>query len=848
MVRSMRRVRSMVGAVLIGLAVPSALVAAVSVSGCGGDERDPMTHVDRLTKPGKRNAAVERLLQMFNDHMSQAENRDAPLEDAKVKALLDKIVEPLATVAAGGELEEVLQAKLLNMLADSRHEKAADALVKAMDAYKADQGRPGEIDSAMNNVVRAVGSMKLKAASGALLKLFLALPASSKKAQNKTFYQTVDGALIDLLDPAWEDQLIKALDKPFDNSLTDMTAASNEQFWQATSAKLLGYLKSKKAVPSLIKAVISPYKAKWGIGTTALIALIRVGKPSMEAALKVLTSDDKDIVDFSKKVNLEAIKATAEAAKRSGPPTTGVDWTGLLKVDDKEKDKMAATAHIASAAIILASLGRAEATPTLIAAIKAAGDDAVLKAQIANELAKLPKSAESEAAWKEVYAKTPAKTKFYTEDSARLIMLNQARLFYDPDIAAFAVQDALELKEDDARTLTSIQSAALLLALKLVGEGQLDMLDKLAALRIKPSGADAQKGFDARAKMVKEITDGCKEMDNACIAKILETYRAKSDIGLAKSVLPGGTSPCEARECFKDAFDEVKKYAKPAMARLVYQKCAPKGGAAAAEADKKCFLEALAPFAKDDDKTLTTDERTEAKSMLSTCKDKDAGCFIDKTKATFSGDENAFVDYAEVALAKTILTDCKDAKDEKCYKEKLKPTADKDKDLHPTQVDTAKGLLNDCDGSKEPTCLKDGVLAVDSVGEDYSAQMRQVKALLTACKGKGPTCYLAKMEEPASQDPKTSFQGVKAAYMLAILGDESSKDKLIEILPKMKSASVRDAAVSVLDRLCGKGDAAMADKLQALLDKTRATRDDKKIGIDTALYGPVIARLRARAE
>ena len=116
MSRWVSRLRSLSGALLIGLSAPALVIASgASLTACGGNENDPMTHVKRLEEPSKRAKAVDSLIQMFNHRLGQAEarlgdtdggSREGVFKDPEVSGLLDKIVEPLAQIYMSGEIKE----------------------------------------------------------------------------------------------------------------------------------------------------------------------------------------------------------------------------------------------------------------------------------------------------------------------------------------------------------------------------------------------------------------------------------------------------------------------------------------------------------------------------------------------------------------------------------------------------------------------------------------------------------------------------------------------------------------------------------------------------------------------
>ncbi|HMY19604.1 MAG TPA: hypothetical protein PKA58_24935, partial [Polyangium sp.] len=56
----------------------------------GGDENDPMTYVNRLSDASMRPAAVERIIQLFNNADKNARN------DPQVQRILDAAIQPLS--------------------------------------------------------------------------------------------------------------------------------------------------------------------------------------------------------------------------------------------------------------------------------------------------------------------------------------------------------------------------------------------------------------------------------------------------------------------------------------------------------------------------------------------------------------------------------------------------------------------------------------------------------------------------------------------------------------------------------------------------------------------------------
>ena len=101
-------------------------------------------------------------------------------------------------------------------------------------------------------------------------------------------------------------------------------------------------------------------------------------------------------------------------------------------------------------------------------------------------------------------------------------------------------------------------------------------------------------------------------------------------------------------------------------------------------------------------------------------------------------------------------------------------------------------------------------------------------------------CYVAAIQKSENQEQVNQFTGVKAGYMIAILGNDSARDDLVAALPSITNASVRYVASLAIDRLTPKGNKAVAEKLNALITKNAKSADrDKATGdepLKTVLY------------
>jgi len=595
MVRSARKIAPLLRSLFFGSAMTVSTM--VSIAGAAtvlvscASEDDPKTHVKRLDDPAQSAAAVKRLIQFFEDAMTRdKKDRNGPT----VKPLLDTIVEPMTKACEGTILDERTRSSVVKFLSDARDKRGMACFKKVLDGYKSNTN-----EEDVRWVARAASAEKLTELSDSMLKVFTTIKVSEPKAA--TIYRDVHDAVVELATPAYEGTMIGLLDKPIDKS-KDMKTLKNELFWQITAAEILGKLKSEKAVKPLIKAVLSPAKAD--VAATAVSALIRIGKPSIAAATEVLTSSDAELVKYSTEENLMG--------------AAGADG----KIPEASK-KAAEKAHIATAAIILATIGREEATPVIISQIGKT-DDNTVKAVLARELTKLPRTAQSVETFKAVFDKLPMDAMIPPGQGAKESLLDASGVFFDSSLVGWISKNAVDAK-GEAQDVDAVRGSMLLAALKIARPEQL-----------------------------------------------------------------------------------------PDIQAIVELKTAGEGG---------------------------------------------------------------------------------------------KPS---------------------------------------TVGKAYEKEVKITKALLESCKEQ-VECYVAKVAEGDSQEKETQFQGIKAAYMLGVLGGPEVKDKIIGVLPKVTNAAVRFVTVSVLDFHSPKGDVALADKLQKMVDDAIEKKDTEMITANSPVP-TVIHRLRARAQ
>jgi len=105
---------------------------------------------------------------------------------------------------------------------------------------------------------------------------------------------------------------------------------------------------------------------------------------------------------------------------------------------------------------------------------------------------------------------------------------------------------------------------------------------------------------------------------------------------------------------------------------------------------------------------------------------------------------------------------------------------------------------------------------------------KSASAVLDKCK-QDAACYVAVLDTPVPSTPPTAKMGhVKAAWMAGIYGNAQTKNDIVAKVDKVKDGSVRLAMVEAIDHLSPQGDAANADKLEAIVE------NDKKLGVNYA--------------
>ena len=562
MSRSLRRIAPLLHSLFFGAALTSGvMLAAGSLVGCA-DENDPATHVKKLSEAATRPQAVARLIQFFDDAMSRDKgDRAGPT----VAPLLTLMIEELDKTCLNGDLDERTNAKLVKFMSDARDARGSNCLMKALKDYKPERK---ETETNVRWAARAIGPMKMKSASKDLLDVFLKLRVSKLK-QESELYRDVSDAMVDLADPTWEGELIKKLEQPISDR-KDVASLKDEIVWQTTSALLLGNLKSAAAVKPLIKIVLSPNKAD--IASTAVNALIKIGKPAVEPTIALLHSDDKvkDLIDYSIGENLKA--------------NTGAD--GKMPPAASEAAK---TAHVGTAAIILSSIGREDCSAALQEALNKMPEkgNELPRAIIARELPKLPKTDATIKAFQTTYEKTPTALTIPPSSGARESMIDASRNFFDASIVPWIVKTAVDLK-GEADAVDPLRAASLVTVLKIMKADQMVEAEKLFG--IKADGPDGKpttlgKAYEKEYKISTELLKACGDKIDCYFGKLVEpaSQEEKTQFqGIKSLYMIGILGGPEVRQKIIDTLPKLNNAALRFISGQIIDHHSPKGDTALA--------------------------------------------------------------------------------------------------------------------------------------------------------------------------------------------------------------------------------------------------------------------------
>lgn len=442
MLRSSRTVVSLIRSLVLGTATTTTatVMVATCLVGCQ-DESQPEYWVGKLEDTAWKARAVKRLEQFFEDAVTKNGN---DIKAPGVQELINKTVEPLTKTYVNDydTMDGKTRVSLIKLIASYRDKRTEPALKKAFEEF-IKKPATAKDESDVKWAAQATGNMKLESLAVPMVEAFAKLRASTMLGG--VTYKDYSESMLDMPSKAWVGPLVARLEQEMtppksakDKDLID--PFKDQQFWQTTSAQLLGMIGDPAAVEPLMKVMLDPNKAD--VQATALSALVKLGKPTVDAATKLLQGKDDKLVGF---------------AMRRLKEITGKDVQG--------------TPYVATAALILGTTGRSDALAPLVAACNAE-KDASTRAVMARELSKLPATEESKAAFRNAYESMTLETVIPPGGGALEVLTEAAGQFYDPGMVDWLLGRAAAAKGagDD---LKAYQAGVTVTALKLAKPDQL---------------------------------------------------------------------------------------------------------------------------------------------------------------------------------------------------------------------------------------------------------------------------------------------------------------------------------------------------------------------------------------
>jgi HEAT repeat protein len=540
MLRSSRTIASLIRSLVLGTATATTLVlVAASVVGCK-DESQPDFWVEKLDDPAWRARAVKRLEQFFEDSVT----KNGDLKSEGVQTLIAKTVDPLTKTYVDGydTLDGKTRVSLIKLLTAYKDKRIEPAVKKALEEF-AKHPATSKDDQDLKWAAIATEDLKLRGVSDPLLQAFLKLRASTMLGG--VAYRDVQDAMRVAPSKAWVAPLVKMLDAEMvqpktakDKDLID--PYRDQQFWQAVSAEVLGRIGDPAAVEPLLKVLLDPAKAD--VQSTAVLALVKVGKPAADAAVKLLQGQNEPLSTFG---------------ARRIKEVTGSDAKGKP--------------YVATAALILGTIGRPETIGPMIAALNAETDDSN-KAVIARELAKIPATDESKQAFKKAFASIALDTEIPPAGSALETLSESAGQFFDSSMVDWLLERAKKTKgsEEDRK---SLQLAITVTALKLAKP------DQMADVKVAVDKYGTKLEKDAFG-MVDKLLKACGDRVPCYVAALQKGEnqdRANQFVGIKAGYMIGIWGNDQNRDQVVSGLDSVTNAALRAVSATVIDHLSPKG-------------------------------------------------------------------------------------------------------------------------------------------------------------------------------------------------------------------------------------------------------------------------------
>ncbi len=437
------------------------------------DENDPKTWAKRLDDPAQRTPAIKRLDSFFNDAMSST-NAANKRDDEKVKKILDDSVEPLAKAYIAGGLDDKTRKDLMKLLGDMGDPRAAPAYAKAFKDFE-----PGKNDDDVKYASQ--GTTRLAQAGqatdqgliDALWDCFAKFQPS-KNTRSINLVKDLQNAVMVVKDKSYGPKAVEKLAAPVTDPKDPAQGMDQIQFWQNTSARLIGELKYTPGVKPLVKVLMTPTKGD-------LIFPVRLALTKMPK---------------------EAEPVLIAAVKGTDPE--------LVKLGEAYPEK----GYMPRIAEPLAYISRPAGRDAILEALEKA-DGEQNRTILATELTHFPSDAKTVKAYVDAYNKVPpsAAIPLLGGGNGRAIMAQSSANFFDPALTEWLLRELAAAKGEtaDAMTPYSLQAAIKLMTTsnaKAVG----DAVGKI------PGQATEKDMY----KSASAVLEKCVK-DAACYVSVLDT-------------------------------------------------------------------------------------------------------------------------------------------------------------------------------------------------------------------------------------------------------------------------------------------------------------------------------------
>jgi len=547
MLRSSRRLASLIGSLVLGTALPAAVSATALVTiGCK-DESQPEYWVDKLGEPSWRARAVNRFEQFFEDALTRA-NKD--LKAQEVQDLINKSVDPLtkAYVEGADQLDPKSRVTLIKLLSGYKDKRTEPALKKAFLDF-AKNPRTSKDDQDIKWAAIAASDMKLESLAGPMLEAFLKLRANTMLGG--VVYKDYNAAMLSMPSKSWVGPLIQKLEaevtRPQGKKSKDaIEDYMDQQFWQTTAASLLGRIGDPAAVEPLMRVVLDP--AKVDFQATAVVALIQLGKPATDAAIKLLKGQDEKLTTYC----LRRIKDTGGEVK--GKPC------------------------VQTAAIILGSIGRAEAVPAMIDVLKTETDEGT-KAIVARELPKLPATPDSTAAFKATYESLGVSTQIPPGQPALEVLTEASGGFFDAGLVPWLLGRAEATKGGEADERKALQQSITVTSIKLCKPDQLPAVKRAVA----SYGTQLEKDLMTQAEGLLKACGDRAPCYVEAIQKSENQDRKTQFTGIKAAYMAGIFGNEQTRDEIVSRLDSIDNAAVRFVSAQAIDKLSPKGSKVAVD-------------------------------------------------------------------------------------------------------------------------------------------------------------------------------------------------------------------------------------------------------------------------